>query len=254
MGVPIYCCSRNKKEDDLCEEPSIIIGDRTENKINLGLSNTKTNNSGTINFSKKNSIKKKKELNYNTKNKQSKGNAFKDSNLLKKCTYDGKVLKKVNNPKAMYKYSGTLFTPALNRISHIIDINSIIENKKEELKEKEDKKKDNSSKDILNNGHESNAKITNLIENRRKSIIKIINFENVNDINIKEKLVDNNLLNIIDNVSFNKEGNRQNENNININLEEIKEDDGEDKKEEKEIIEELKSNINIIKNFLRTKQ
>ena len=61
MGVPIYCCSRNKKEDDLCEEPSIIIGDRTENKINLGLSNTKTNNSGTINFSKKNSIKKKKE-------------------------------------------------------------------------------------------------------------------------------------------------------------------------------------------------
>ena len=34
----------------------------------------------------------------------------------------------------------------------------------------------------------------------------------------------------------------------------MKEDDGEDKKEEKEIIEELKSNINIIKNFLRTKQ
>ena len=34
----------------------------------------------------------------------------------------------------------------------------------------------------------------------------------------------------------------------------MKEDDGEDKEEEKEIIEELRSNINIIKLFLRTKQ
>ena len=218
MGVPIYCCSRNKKEDDLCEEPSIIIGDRTENKINLGLSNTKTNNSGTINFSKKNSIKKKKELNNNTKNKQTKGNpSLKDTNLLKKCTYDGKVIKKANNPKAMYKCSGTLFTPAMNRISHIIDINSIIENKKEEFKEKEDKKKDSSSKEILNNDHGSNTKVNNLIENRRKSMIKVINLENVNEIHVN------------DNVSFNKEENNQKENNINnknennINLEEIKE-------------------------------
>ena len=97
-----------------------------------------------------------------------------------------KLKKKTNNPKTMYKCSGTIFTSSMpNRISHIIDINYIIENKKEELKEKEDKKKHNTSKDVSNNEYISNTKINIIIEKRRKSIKKVKNFENVNEINIK---------------------------------------------------------------------
>ena len=186
MGVPIYCCSRNKKEVFLCKQPSIVISDKFENKLNVGLANSKTNNSGTI--TNNNSLKIRKETINNSKYKQSsKIISIKESSspkqlrlshINKKCTFDR--IKKKPIQKPIYKYADTLFTPA-NRISHIIDIDSIIENNKE------NNKQDKNLNEIMNKEGSNKNNVINIIEKRRKSIINIINLGNVNELKIKEK-------------------------------------------------------------------
>ena len=62
MGVPIYCCSRNKKEEEIIGE-SIILNDNIHNICNIQLNNT--NKTGTLNSKYKQFIKRK---NDNTQN------------------------------------------------------------------------------------------------------------------------------------------------------------------------------------------
>ena len=207
MGVPIYCCSRNKKVDDFKEEPSIIIADQIENRINLGITNKETNFSGTLR--NLDTLKKKKDSIADSKYKRpSQKISIKDSpkntilsNLSKKCTYDQKVIKKHIHPKSILKYSESLFIPEINkRISHRINIDSIIENNNEEYIEKDNKEKNN----FFINELESNNLNSNIIEKRRKSIINIMNLGNVNNLKIKDKESDddkiNNSLNEEDNI------------------------------------------------------
>ena len=213
MGVPIYCCSRNKKVDDFKEEPSIIIADQIENRINLGITNKETNFSGTLR--NLDTLKKKKDSIADSKYKRpSQKISIKDSpkntilsNLSKKCTYDQKVIKKHIHPKSILKYSESLFIPEINkRISHRIDIDSIIENNKEEYIEKDNKEKNN----VFINELESNNLNNNIIDKRRKSIINIMNFGNVNNLKIKEK--ESGDINI--NNSLNEEDNNKKDNNL----------------------------------------
>ena len=145
MGVHIYCCSRNKKIDDLIGE-SIILNDKIQNISNIQLNKIITNNTGTITMSKMNSLRNKKELYVNSKYKQSnRQNQNKDYNsqkqkilsqLYKKCTLDPRIVLKPIHAKPILKNVETLYVPAINyRISHIIDINSVIEQNKEEFLE-----------------------------------------------------------------------------------------------------------------------
>ena len=215
MGVPIFCCSKNRKEEEFSEEPSILVAGKIENKLDQGLTNKNTNNSGTIrNF---NTLKKKNDSINNSKYKPSFRNvSIKETNSLKqtilsklskKCTYDQKVLKNQIQSKSKIKYSDTLFIPEKNkRISHRIDIDWIIKNNKEEFKEKE-------NNIIINNKQESNKHINNIIEKRRKSIMNIMSLGNVNELKIKEKeMVEVNINHINDSIS--KEENNKNDNNI----------------------------------------
>ena len=205
MGVPICCCTKIRKEEDLFEEPSIPIEDKILNHSNLILNNTKTNNTGSISIDKFNSIKNKKEAYINskyknsTKNSSIKENITKNQNYLfhlnKKCTYDPKKLLKPIHEKPFIKSTGTLFAPLFNnRISHIIDINAI-DNNNDDFKEKENKLQDNKlnennnniNNNINNDNLNTNAKITNIIEKKRKSIINIINLGNINQLKLKEE-------------------------------------------------------------------
>ena len=218
MGVPICCCSRNRKEEELIGE-SIILNDKIQNISNLQLNNTKTNNTGTITFSKMNSLKNKKESYINSKYKQSIGkNQINSKNstfsplLSKKCTFDPKLLKKPIHAKPILKNADTLFIPAINnRISHIIDINSVIEHNKDEFIEKKNKFQDIEKNNISNKSENNN---NNIIENRRKSIISIMNLENVNEIRIKEEEKEDNNIKIWKNKEdFNNNDNNNKDNN-----------------------------------------
>ena len=163
MGVAIYCCSRNQKPQNLTQNQSFAFDEQIHKDINM--KNTNTNCSGKMNNSNINSLKNKKDQNVNQKHKQSNNL----NNLNKKCTFDPIVAQKKFS-KHNVKYANTLHA-INNRFSHIIDIN-YIENDIDELKEKE---KDN---------HHNKEK--SIIEKRRKSILNMINLDNVNEIKIKE--------------------------------------------------------------------
>ena len=241
MGVHIYCCSRNKKINDLIGGESIILNDKIQNISNIQLNNIITNNTGTITISKMNSLRNKKELYVNSKykqsNRQNQNNEYNSrkqkilSQYNKKCTFDPRILLKPIHAKPILKNVETLYVPAINyRISHIIDINSVIEQNKDEFLEKVNKDNDLNEKNNNKNNDENNNKNSNnkIIENRRKSLISIMNLENVNEIRIKEK-EDNNNLNIIQNkeefnnndINNNNSENNNSENNNNLQENEI---------------------------------
>ena len=253
MGVHI-CCTRNKKEDDLIGE-SIILNDEIQSISNKQLNKIVTNNTGTIS-SKMNTLKNKKESYANSKYKPSnRQNNFKDNNyqqqrklspLNKKGTYDPIKLLKPIHAKPIIKNVDTLYVPAINnRISHIIDINSVIEQNKDEFLKKINKDKDlkekNSNK-INDENHQKNSN-NKIIEKRRKSIINIMNLENVNEIRIKEK-EDNNLDILQNKEEFNNNDiiNNNIENLNNFQENEIK--NFEEKKDEMILSPTIKGNSN----------
>ena len=263
MGAPLYCCSRNKKEY-LIEQPSIIISNNINNNlnINIAINKTKTNDTGTLNISNFQALKNKKETicsknksglpHINKKETDSKNK--KSSFINKKCTFDSPKPKN-QQEKPVIKYTGTLFTPLINRISHIIDINSIIENKNKDIIE-----------NINNIENEYMPINNNIIQKKRKSILKIMNLGNVNDIKIKEesdKEESNNKDNCNEiNNNFNENDNMKDINNIEgkfenkeleiilnpIIKETIKDDEDEEDEEEDFNNEILNLNdINILK-------
>ncbi len=196
MGAPICGCVILKKEEDLAEEPSIQIDYNIHNNINTVLNNTITNHTGSINIDKNNTIKNKNNIYINSKYKKetiqkpsvNEKKTKKEILLNKKCTYDPKKILKPVNTRVNLKSSGTLFTSLFNnRISHIIDINSIEkmntidENVGGENIPKEEQLNEN------NDNISPITKITNIIDKKRKSIINIINLGNVNQLNVKEE-------------------------------------------------------------------
>ena len=259
MGVPIFCCSRNEKFEDLSDEPSLLVNGQILNNLNIKMENTKTNNTGTLTINNLNTFKNKKESFVNSKIKQSSRyisakennsqNQTFSSILNKKCTYDPKTLLKHMHTKPLFKYADTLFLPVINnRISHIIDINCI-ENDNDEIIENENNIQDNNLKENLDkkdNNNNQYQKGNNIIEKRRKSFISIINLNNVNEIKIKEKEPEENIINNIreskKNISY--EINNKNENN---NIEEKKERNNVEEINEKSF--EIILNTKIKENF-----
>jgi cGMP-dependent protein kinase len=214
MGVPICSCIILRKGEDLSEGPSIQIDYNIPNNTNTLLNNTKTNNSGSIYIDKKYSIKNKNNYTISKYKKEpaqkptvKETNTKKQAYLNKKCTYDPKKILKPMHTKVNLKSSGTLFTSLFNnRISHIIDINSIEkmntidENMDKENIPREDQPNEN------NDNINPNAQLTNIIEKKRKSIINIMSLGNFNQLKVKEESK-----NDLDKILINDHNNNHNE-------------------------------------------
>lgn len=226
MGVAIYCCSRNQKPQNLSYNQSFVFDEQNHKDINM--KNTNTNCSGKLNNSNINSLKNKKDSKVNQKNKQL-------NNLNKKCTFDP-IISKKKISKHNVKYSNTLHA-VNNRISHIININCI-ENDIDELKEKE---KENNLHDNLQNKEKT------LIEKRRKSILNIINLDNVNEIKLKE--IDKNCIEPDD--TQKGKGKEKNDDNNIIIVDNYNDINGMEEKKDIEQIEENKSFENILEPIIK---
>ena len=222
MGVPLFCCSKSKKEY-LIEQPNILISNNIHNNLNINIEigKTKTDDSEALNFSNLNTKNNNKKETITSKNKRNVGMNREETNskiqksslINKKCTFDSPK-KRNNAEKPTIKYAGTLFAPIVNRISHIIDINTIIENNKEDLKKQENNNKNENNNNLEN---EYNPSKYNLIDKKRNSIIKILNLTNVNNIKIKgeselEQLIKNENENDINNNSNKKDEIKDNNN------------------------------------------
>ena len=223
MGVAIYCCSRNQKPQNLSYNQSFVFEEQIHKDINMKITNT--NCSGKLNNSNINSLKNKKDPNVSQKLKQSK----QSNNLNKKCTFDP-ILTKKKVSKHNVKYANTLHA-VNNRFSHIIDINCI-ENDIDELKEKEN---------ALHDNHHN--KEMSIIEKRRKSILNIINLDNVNEIKIKEKDK-----NCTEPDEVEKEKEKNNDNIIIVDNDEI---NGMEEKKDIEQIVENKNFENILEPIIK---
>jgi len=223
MGVAIYCCSRNQKPQNLSYNQSFVFEEQIHKDINMKITNT--NCSGKLNNSNINSLKNKKDPNVSQKHKQSK----QSNNLNKKCTFDP-ILTKKKVSKHNVKYANTLHA-VNNRFSHIIDINCI-ENDIDELKEKEN---------ALHDNHHN--KEMSIIEKRRKSILNIINLDNVNEIKIKEKDK-----NCTEPDEVEKEKEKNNDNIIIVDNDEI---NGMEEKKDIEQIVENKNFENILEPIIK---